>query len=458
MTVHTSQGSEVSSADEGPGAVLQSILGRLASRRGVPGIAVSLNFGRGQIAAAGGLWSSRDVRPASANDRVPMSCVIKLLVSLLILYGDETGRIGLDDDVADHLPELAGGSGSTGITLRHLLTHTAGYVEPQQNAARWGFNWERFVEFFPERKQAFEPGAIFSYCHTGIAILAKVLEVAFRRPVEELLQEFVWKPLGLDAPLFESPRSSSSPFMNLHVRLPKTGAYEPMRPPLETGFLRYSISDLTLSTTQLSRLAAFLAGGLKAETPLLDGARTRLLEHAVDLPVYLSGEEGEAMPRAFCNGVADYGWSKGYNGSYVGSTCALRFDEDAPVAVAVAVNAWSPYTRDLALDFASRPVFKKHPQPRGFQTIPLALSDIEGEYEGLMLGSANTVLVKDGDGLHCVVHRRGAPDLSGRVERGDDDEFRLVAGSREIGLAIATVPGSDEPYLMVGTSACRKIS
>jgi CubicO group peptidase (beta-lactamase class C family) len=457
MNAHTPDSVPLPSSADGPGVILQSMLGKLASRHRVPGIAVSLNLGPRQITATAGLWSSRDVRPASVTDRAPMSCVMKMLVSLLILHGDETGRIRLEDDVAEYLPALSRPNRRTGITVRHLLTHTAGYIEPQQNSARWGFDWERFVEFFPGRKQAFEPGSVFSYCHTGIAILGKVVEVAFGKPVETLLDELVWEPLGMDAPLFESPRTSASPFINLHVRSPKTAGYEPMRPPEETGFLRYSISDHTLSAEQLGRLAAFLAGGLKAETPLLEAARSRLLDHAIDLPVYLSGEEGEAMPLAFCNGVADYGWAKGYNGSYVGSTCALRFDEEAGVGVAAVVNAWAPYVRDMALEFAGGPYLKKRPRPRSPQVIPVGLHDLEGEYEGLMLGSANTVLTRAGDGLACVVHRKGAPDLSGVIEQRDG-ALRLVAGSREIAIAIATAPGTGLPYLMVGTSACRKIS
>lgn len=394
----------------------------------------------------------------SVHHRLPMSCVIKALVALVVLYGHNAGSIDCDADIAVYLPELAGQQRrGTGITLRHLLTHSAGYVEPQENSARWGYTWDRFVEFFPHRKQAFEPGRVWSYTHTGYVLLQKAAEAAFGRDMDALLDELIFDHLGFRPQNFGELPASSPNVTSLHVKAPRTGRYEPMRPPLETGFLRYSISDLAISTEQMMTLAGVLSGA-RQDLPHMQKALEALLVPSMDLPAYASGKDGEAMPLRFCHGVADYGAFLGVNGSYVGSTCALRFDERTGAGLAVALNAWAAFERDVAVNLAAREL----PMARPRAAPPLApvfedISVFEGEYEGLMLATATTRIIREGDQLLCTIERKGAPDLHGRLARDGEGRLALAGGAAETALAAFESPDGN-PVIMVGTSACRKLA
>jgi hypothetical protein len=68
-----------------------------------------------------------------------------------------------------------------------------------------------------------------------------------------------------------------------------------IRAAIKTGFLRYSISDLVLSTKQLEAITAFLSG-VGHRLRHLQKAHEELLVRATRLPAYIFGREGEAMP------------------------------------------------------------------------------------------------------------------------------------------------------------------
>lgn len=432
-------------------------LRNLLSRTGIPGLALAVDSPRIRAAVGVGLASSRSTSELTPGHRLPISCVMKVLVALLILHGDGLGLLNLDEDIATYLPELAGeGEARTGIRVRHLLTHTAGYVEPQENAARWGYTWERFSAFFPRRTQAFAPGAVWSYTHTGYAILHKIVEAAYDRAMPELLEEFIFAPMAIHATLYGGGQPQANGLMSLHVRSPRTSSFEPMRPPVETGFLRYSISDFALSAADIAMIARFLAGGLAGKVPHLEQARIRIAEHSIALPHFCSGPEGEVMPVAFCHGVSSYGVTKGVNGSYVGSTCAMRFDEQAKIGIAATLNTWAPHARDVAVGLASR-ILRGPPKEAPGATHPLPdLGAIEGDYQALMLGADVASIRREQDTLVCRIRRRGLPELVARIG-STPTGLAPIAGAKDIAIAFATNPESGEPYVMVGTSACHRI-
>ena len=67
--------------------------------------------------------------PMTAATVFRVYCTIKPITSIAVALQVEAGRLDLDRPVADHLPEvraLADGK----VTLRHVLTHTAGLHRP----------------------------------------------------------------------------------------------------------------------------------------------------------------------------------------------------------------------------------------------------------------------------------------------------------------------------------------
>ncbi len=87
----------------------------------------------------------------------------------------ERGKLELDDPVVRHIPEF-GSNGKEAITIRHLLTHTAGI---RGIAGRWEQQpWEKIVETICAMRiePGWEPGKKAGYhVATSWYILAEIV-------------------------------------------------------------------------------------------------------------------------------------------------------------------------------------------------------------------------------------------------------------------------------------------
>ncbi len=141
-------------------------------------------------------------------------------VAALILM--EEGKLALDDPVADYLPEFAGLQLFTGgtadapqlrpatrtLTIRHLLTHTAGFAtggEGAQEAVklleRKHLHGSRDLQQFAERLAtvplAAEPGTRFVYDGTQMELASRIVEVVSGQRFDRFLHERILGPLRM---------------------------------------------------------------------------------------------------------------------------------------------------------------------------------------------------------------------------------------------------------------------
>ena len=97
------------------------------------------------------------------------------------------GKLGLDDQIAQHLPGLPLPTGAA-ITLNQLLSHSSGLPEDPP--------------FFPETPDGklwlgFEPGTAWSYSNVGFALLGRVVEIKDGRKLADSLKARIFGPLGM---------------------------------------------------------------------------------------------------------------------------------------------------------------------------------------------------------------------------------------------------------------------
>lgn len=88
---------------------------------------------RGQTVADAALGEAHPGEPLRADHILPWLSASKPIAAMAIAQLVEQGRLRLDDRVSAHLPEFAAG-GKESITVRHLLTHTAGFRAADQIA------------------------------------------------------------------------------------------------------------------------------------------------------------------------------------------------------------------------------------------------------------------------------------------------------------------------------------
>ena len=167
--------------------------------------------------------------PTDAS-RYEIGSVTKTMVGYLIAEAVANGRLSLEDDVRNYLPdaypnlELEG----KGIQLRHLLTHTAGL--PPHLPQVFNGVYETLAPDVPRRYRALEeqygkeefladlrkveltsvPGTSYAYSSAGMELLAIVLESVNRQPLATQLGSSLFERAGMDgATLFQAPTDTT---------------------------------------------------------------------------------------------------------------------------------------------------------------------------------------------------------------------------------------------------------
>jgi CubicO group peptidase (beta-lactamase class C family) len=140
-------------------------------------------------------------RPMTTESMMTWLSCSKIATSILFARLWEQGLVDLDDPVAAHLPEFAGG-GKEAITIRHLWTHTCGLLNVEQ-------------QLFPVRYDQSHAANIALICAAGIdqgatrgtragyqtsvvtLLLAEIIQRKRARDLRELIRDEVFLPLGM---------------------------------------------------------------------------------------------------------------------------------------------------------------------------------------------------------------------------------------------------------------------
>jgi len=95
-------------------------------RRHIPGLALAVARPDGTILRARG-YGLANVElsvPVTPQTVFEIGSITKQITAAALLLLAEEGRVGLDDPVGKHLPEVP--ASWAAVTVRHLLTHTSG--------------------------------------------------------------------------------------------------------------------------------------------------------------------------------------------------------------------------------------------------------------------------------------------------------------------------------------------
>lgn len=147
--------------------------------------------------AFAGTHAYGDPSPVGAESLFDLASVSKTFTAAVLLKLVESGRVGLDDEVAAVLP-VGSGMGASGITLRMLLTHTAGLPDIS-------FLWRDSPGIAPEERRdavlatplQSAPGAEYRYSCIGYIAAAAYAEKVTGESFPVLLDELVTGPLGV---------------------------------------------------------------------------------------------------------------------------------------------------------------------------------------------------------------------------------------------------------------------
>jgi len=197
--------------------------------------------------------------PMTADTIFRIYSMSKIITTVAALILFEEGRYALDDPVTDYIPELRSlkvinpGGGEHAdfarlkrpITIRHLLTHTAGFTydftTPDQLKPYWAKAdiWNENVDFkeFIRRISfvplAHQPGEKFTY-GVNTDVLGYFVQVVSGMPFEQFLQERIFNPLKMVDTGFDVPPDKMDRLAKLYENGPDKALRPVAKPPYGT--------------------------------------------------------------------------------------------------------------------------------------------------------------------------------------------------------------------------------
>jgi CubicO group peptidase (beta-lactamase class C family) len=276
---------------------------------GVVGGAVALVAGDSVMAKEfHGFADLATKRPVTAETIFHWASVTKTFTAIALLQLRDRGLLSLEDPVVRWVPELAavhnqyGSMGS--ITLRQLLSHSAGFRNPTWP---WGGDqpwhpfeptkWSQLVAMLPYTEILFPPGSKFSYSNPGYIFLGRTIEELTGEDYEVYLEKNVLRPLGMTSSYFDQTpyhllaRRSN----NYDVR---NGVAEPNGLDFDTG-ITVSNSGLNAPIADMVKYLRFLVGAPGLSEAARQVLARATLEEMWRPLVKVAAEEGDSIGLGF---------------------------------------------------------------------------------------------------------------------------------------------------------------
>jgi CubicO group peptidase (beta-lactamase class C family) len=133
--------------------------------------------------------------------------VSKLFTATAAMQLVESGDVDLDTDIGEYLDFDVPRSFDGPVTLRHLLTHTAGFEERLGGLIGSGdvspVLRDELAEEPPE--QVYEPGTVPAYSNYGNSLAGYIVERVSGMPFEEYVERNILAPARMTSSTFEQP-------------------------------------------------------------------------------------------------------------------------------------------------------------------------------------------------------------------------------------------------------------
>jgi len=220
-----------------------------------------------------GEMSTDSHRPVDRLTAYNWASITKTMTAIAILQLRDRGKLSLDDPAVRYIPELRQVHDQFGaidtITVRHLLTHSAGFRNPtwlwdcdDTSNCDWQpfepTKWTQIAAMLPYTHIAFAPGSRWSYSNLGYVFLGQIIERLCGDDFEVYIDKDILKPLGMTESYFDR----APYFLESHVSASYLHAGSKLTPQpfnFDTG-ITTSNSGLKAPVTDMAKFARFLIG------------------------------------------------------------------------------------------------------------------------------------------------------------------------------------------------------
>ena len=261
-------------------AAVDTVLSGAVTRGEIPGIVALATTRTGVIyQGAFGVADLPSRRPLQSDSIFRIASMTKPITSVALMQLIEAGRLRLDDPASKYFPELDDikvferFDARTGaytlrpakatMTVRHLLTHTAGFGYDFTNPIVRDLKLDRFAP----GPLVFEPGEQWLYGSSS-TWAGRLVEMLSAQSLEVYFRERIFAPLGMRDTFYNVPDDKRARVVTVHRRTGDAAfTVEAVQPPFTVA---RPIGDGGLSSTaaDYSRFLRMLLNG-----GALDGAR-----------------------------------------------------------------------------------------------------------------------------------------------------------------------------------------
>jgi D-alanyl-D-alanine carboxypeptidase len=184
----------------------------------IPGAIIYVDDpGQGSWTTALGTSDLATHAPMNVNSHMPIASITKTMTATVILQLVDAGKLRLDDSVSTYQPDVPNG---THITIRELLNMTSGLFSFDEDPGFlhtwqadpgkvWNPQEEMAIAF--KHQPYFVPGKGFHYSGTNYILLGLIIEQLTHQPVEEVFQQRIFSPLGMNGSSLPPATSAAIP-------------------------------------------------------------------------------------------------------------------------------------------------------------------------------------------------------------------------------------------------------
>ena len=407
---------------------LEAFVTRRMEELQVPGVAVGVVQGDDEFAAGFGVTNLDHPLPVDTDTLFQIGSTTKTMTGTALMRLVEQGKVDLDAPVRTYLPDfrLADPSVSEEVLVRHLVTHTGGWFgDDFTDTGRGDDALASFVTEMADLPQIAPLGRFFSYNNGGLSVAGRVIEVVNNQPYEEVIQEQIFAPLGMDHSYFFPEQIMTQAFTAGHAAPPDDPNGAPQVIP-DWAFPRAvnPAGGIVSSVSDQLRYARFHLGtGASSGSDVLS-AESRAMMQA---PLGPGGSLGLFLLDGF--GVTWMLSTLGgkrvllHGGSTNGQQSAFLLLPDEQFGITVLTNSESGaiLAEETTLWVLDRLYGLSLPEPAPLDSSQVELTDYVGNYPS---GTGANLEVSEQDGellLNVTINGEPLPDGSGPLVMVDDD-------------------------------------
>ena len=142
--------------------------------------------------------------PVTEDTLFQVGSISKIPTTIAALQLVEQGKLDLDADISTYVEVPL----EKPVTLRNLLTHTAGFEERRGDYTTYRegavFDLEDDTLTDPPQ-QIFEPGTVSAYSNYGIQLVGYIIQQVTGTPFEQHIEDAVFAPAGMELSTYRQP-------------------------------------------------------------------------------------------------------------------------------------------------------------------------------------------------------------------------------------------------------------